>query len=340
MKTDLSISVPDISLIEMFNECRSKQIAADAQAEASKAFTLRAGSAGCITESGNFIGTNPWEVLGRFMGYQIPKTRISYDIFDHGFANEWNWEKYLKLQGQYQITGDKNYPLKVEKFVGNYDLTGRPDLVLLKDGAPVVGGEYKVVAGASSAEKVLKGRPKTENLCQAGVYSAGFGIPWVLVYTSYSNFKGYKGALPPGKAEYLVGWDQGRLYFMHEGVVSETIIDVQGIKEYYDAIVSAYEAKDHSWFRREPENYLGEPDYFNPDAYNNFMLMVDNRGSWDDWVREMQYASKSPVLLNYSTYKKQDVFSLVECDTMRVVYESSDLEDCRAEMRTYWEKKL
>jgi hypothetical protein len=333
---NLSLDTTQISLIDLYNEGRDKITALDAEAEASKAFTLRAGSAGCVTESGNFIGANPWEVLGRFMGFQTPKTRISRDIFDHGFANEWNWEKYLKNSSKYEVTGDRNYPLTIENFVGNYTLTGRPDLILKDGGVPVMGGEYKVVAGSSSAEKVLLGSPKTENLCQAGVYSAGFQLPWVLVYTSYSNFKGYKAALPPGKAEYFIGWDQGRLYFNHKGVITETVIDVQGLQEYYDAIVSAYEAKDHSWFMREPENYLGEPEWFNSDKYNTFMNMVDCTAAWGDWVTEASYVAKSPVIIEYSTYKRQDVYKLIEHETMRVVSEADNLEDIRADMRTYW----
>lgn len=336
MNSNLSIDLTDVSLIDIFNNARSQLKQKDADAEKAKAFTLRGGSAGCVTESGNFIGANPWETLARFMGYQTPKTRISLDIFDHGYANEGVWDKYLRAQTEYEVTGDSNYPLNLPNFVGNYPLTGRPDVVLLEQGRPVLGGELKVVAGTSSAEKVLSGRPKTENLCQAGLYSAGFGIPWVLAYTSYSNFKGRGGAIPPGKAEYFIGFDQGKLCFMHKGVITETVIDIEGIKEYYECIVAAYEAKNHSFFFREPESFSGEPEFFNPDSYNTFSLMVDCQASWGDWARECEQAHKSPVIIDYSTYRRQDVFRVIEHETMRVLHETNSLEDARNEMRGYW----
>ncbi len=334
--TTLNVPLNKISLVDLSNNERAKQQVKDAAAEASKAYTLRGGSAGCITQAGNFLGANPWEVLGRFMGYQIPKTKVTYDIFDYGYANEFIWEKNLKHVTDYEITGDIHHPLTVPNFVGNYALTGRPDVILKQDGKAIMGAELKVVAGSSSAEKVLLGTPKTENLIQAGTYAAGFGLPWVLVYSSYSNFKGYKAALPPGKAEYHIGFEDGTLFFSHKGVITETIIDVQGIKEYYEAIVAAYEAKDHSWFRRSPENFLGEPEYFDADKYNTFNMMVDKNASWSHWTKEAEMAQKSPVIIDYSTFRKQDVYRVIDHKTMKVLYETNKLEDARTEMRSHW----
>lgn len=342
----LNIQASDISWVQLYNESREASNKKKAADEKTKAFTLRGGSAGCVTSDGNFIGTNPWDVLARFMGYQTPFLRSTYDIFDGGFGNEANWDRVLaESPSQFIFTGDTNYPLKIENFVKGYPLTGRPDGVALqyREGGgsnPVVGVEHKGIFGSSSAEKCLNGRPKTENLCQALVYMTGFGIPWSLVYSNSSNFKTYKTPAGPGKAEYHLGLIDGTLYFNWKGVITETIIDVRGVHEYYEAIVDAYEMRDHSWFKRESCDYLGEPEDYDTDTYNTNNLMFDRSGSFGDWEDQLKAADGQSHILQFKSVKRQAVYQLWDTDGAgRLIREFDRLEDARVALRKTWGKK-
>lgn len=345
LNQSLNIAASDLSWVQLYNESRELSNKKKAIDEKTKAFTLRGGSAGCVTADGNFIGTNPWDVLARFMGYQTPFLRSTYDIFDGGFGNEANWDRVLaESPSKFKFTGDTNYPLRIDNFVKGYSLTGRPDGVALlskPDGdSPIVGVEHKGIFGSSSAEKCLNGRPKTENLCQSVVYMTGFGVPWSLVYSNSSNFKTYKTPAGPGKAEYHLGLVDGMLYFNWKGVITETIIDVRGVHEFYEAIVDAYEMRDHSWFKRESCDYLGEPEEWDTDKYNTNGLMFDKTGSFDDWEDQMRRAQTSTHILQYKTVKRQDIFQLWDTQGEgRLVREYSNLEDARCALRKTWGKR-
>ncbi len=340
--SQLNIAASNFSWIEQYNISRDHANKIAAAAEKTKAFTLRGGSAGCVTKEGNFIGTNPYDVLARFMGYQTPFLRSTFDIFDGGFGNEANWDKRLAEHpaSEFKFTGDTNYPLVIKDFVRGYPLTGRPDgVVLTTDGQDkaLCGVEHKGIFGSSSAEKCLNGKPKTENLCQAVVYMTGFGIPWSLCYSNSSNFKTYKTPAGPGKAEYHLGLIDGQLYFNWKGVITETIIDVEGVREFYESIVEAYETKDYSWFKRESQDYLGEPEAYDVDQYNTNNLMFDRTGGFAAWEDQMKRADGNPHILQYKSVKRQDVFQLWNTDGAgKLVKEYYEIEEARKALRKTW----
>ncbi len=335
----LNLPAPDVLAVDLYNTGRSIDNAAKTAHESSKLHTLRVGNSGCLLADGHMIGSNPWKVLARFMGYQVTPNAQSFDIFDGGFGNEVMWERYLGQVPGIQVKADTEYPLVLPNFAGKYPLTGRPDAVIFSDGVPKMGIELKGIFGASTVQKVFSGTPKTDNLIQAATYSAGFGLPWTLAYSNSSNFKTYKGPGAPGKTEFQLFWVDGKLNFLWRDVPVETAVDVQGIREYYEAIVEAFETKDHSWFRRAPIDFMGEPEDWDNDAYCEFGLMVDNRLSWKDWVHDAAAATKSEVQIRYSWVKKQAVYTVVNHKTMRILREFGDLEEAREYVRNIWKKQ-
>lgn len=350
LEHDLNIPASDLSWVKLYYEARAEASKKKAVEEKAKILTLRGGSSGCVTKEGNFIGTNPWSALSRFMGYQTPFLNSTLDIFDGGFKNEKDWETTLSEHpGAFQFTGDTAYPLVIKNFVKGYDLTGRPDGVALEtihkmDGGEitrsVIGVEHKGIFGSSSAEKCLNGKPKTDNLCQAATYMTGFGIPWSLVYTNHSNFKTYKKPAGPGRSEYHLGLIDGTLYFIWKGVLTETIIDVEGIREYYESIVEAYETRDHSWFRRESEDYLGEPEDYDTDTYNTDMLMFDRSGSFKDWEDQLKANDGNPHIIQFRQAKGQKFFQFWDTTGEgKLIREYDNLNDARNALRKSWGKK-
>ncbi len=334
----LNLPAPDLSAVDLFNIGRSLDNEAKTAQESSKKHTLRVGNSGCMLTDGTMIGANPWKVLARFMGYQVQPGIQSYDIFDGGFGNEAMWEKYLPMVPGVEVKADSDYPLVIPNFAGAYPLTGRPDAVIFSDGVPRMGIELKGVFGASTVQKVFAGSPKTENLIQSAAYSLGFGLPWTLVYSNASNFKTYKGPGAPGKSEYQLFWVDGKLNFLWKGVATETAVDVQGIREYFEAIVEAFESKDHSWFRRSAVDYMGEPEQYDNDDYCEWNNLVDNTLSWNDWVEQAALASKSTVQIKYSRVKNRAVYSVVDLKTARIYADHDTLKDARDHVRSIWKK--
>ncbi len=332
----LNLEAPDLSAVDLFNLGRANDNAAREAQESSKKFTLRAGNAGCLTTEGYFIGANPWKTLARFMGYQVKPNRQSLDIFDGGHGNEVIWDRYLTQVPGIEVKADTNYPLSVPNFARSFTLTGRPDAVIISDGVPRMGIELKGIFGASTAQNALAGSPKTDNLCQAAVYSAGFQLPWTLVYSNSSNFKTYKGPGAPVKSEFKLFWIRGKLHYLWEDNPVETIIDVQGLREYYEAIAEAYETKDHSWFKRSSLNYLGDEEPYNVDSYCEFSNLVDHTAPWSDWVKECEYASRSDRLIKYATHRGKVTYSVYDRNTMRTEREFDRLEDARNYVRKGW----
>lgn len=301
MNTAINMEPLEESASEMYNEGRSVRSREKDAQEKKKVNTLRVGTSGCLTKDNYFIGTNPWKVLARFMGYQTKTDPAALDIFDQGFANEVLWEENVKASGR-PFKCEEDYPLVID--VGKYKVTGRPDMVVGLVGedefVPDFGVELKAIASTNT--KVLKTlQPKTDNLIQAAVYSMGFGIPWSLVYTQ--GFHNY--SLRAGKAEFKLGWDKGNLYFTcPEGRRFNTVITAQGIIDFWTAIIEAYEARDHSFFNRYDMGWDGE-DEKNWDHYDSLLLAVDSNLPFDEWEEKLKLTCDNDWIMQYHNRKNR-----------------------------------
>lgn len=253
------------------------------KAESNKLHCLRVGSSGCITPQGEFFGQNPYVVLARFMGYSTPIDMGTRNIFDTGFANEAIWEANISASGLEWGSGE-DHPVVTR--IGDYPLTGRGDIILtgLKEGI-----ELKAICSSNTIRIFNTQSPKPDNLIQSAAYSYYLGMPWTLVYTAGFNHYGLKA----GKIEFPIKIENGTVFFRRpDGEIVETIITIQGIEDYYKAIIEAFETKDHSWFNWSPINYDGM-DFNYWDDYNNFLLAVDSSLPWDDWETAAKIASDS-----------------------------------------------
>lgn len=326
------IEFPQESVIEMTEQGQIALSLEHAAKEVDKLHTLRIGSAGCITEDGEFIGANPYMVLARFMGYSTKKTLGTYNIFDTGYANEYSWEANLKAANIPFLT-EEEYPVNVA--VGKYRLTGRPDLVLGDNSSGVFvatqGVELKAMCSSNTVRMFASEDPKTENLIQAATYSMHLGIPWTLAYSAGFNHFGTKA----GKIEFPLAWVDDTLYFQRPaGEVVKTIITKQGINDYYAAIIEAFETKDHSWFKRANIGYKGqEAQYW--DGYNEFLLAVDSELPWDEWIEACEIASQSDWIVQLDRKKgRRDKYYLENTldSTRSMLY--STLQGVRDELRS------
>jgi hypothetical protein len=310
--TDLTIAPTTGSPIGEFENGRKIQAKLDNAKEETKKYILRGGSAGCITQYGEFIGVNPWVVLARFMGFQAKPSSQSRNMFDPGIGNEYIWDRYL-AHSEYEVRCEEDYPLRVDRYP--YPLTGRPDGVFgaVKDGefVPEFGVEHKAICSTGTVSVITKQSPKTEHLIQSGVYSMNFQLPWVLVYSQHFNAYSDKAS----KLEFPIFWDDGRLGFVkptQEKVLTDITTD--GINDFYLAICEAYDTKDHSFFRRSEVDYQGNPcKYW--DEYNSFLLMVDKDWEWSKWVEHAEAATQSNYTIELASINKQKVYTVLDVTT-------------------------
>jgi hypothetical protein len=146
----------------------------------------RGGSAGCITNSGAVLGTDPREAVLRFLGVQMPTDYDTQLMFDAGLTNEDSFCELLEKNGV-SFLREEEIPVSYELDNGE-KVTGRPDVVLVnEEKAPVMGVELKLICSPfSAADKAawFKGNVDSKHLIQACHYAAFFDVPWVLAYTS------------------------------------------------------------------------------------------------------------------------------------------------------------
>lgn len=250
------IPVTKRSAVELYNKGTEKEQKVHQAAEGDKLHTLRGGSVGCVMEDGSVIGASPFRALARFCGIQFPIVGRTFKIFDGGFSNEHTWEQKMTQAGVGYLC-ESDIPLKYK--VGNYYVTGRPDMVVgtykdmfkymvygptTENFNPEFGIEFKSVASMNTAKKVfLDHTPKDDNLIQAAHYMIKFGIPWVLVYSSTSIQKAYDTATwmydKNGKRVMSIHNDTGdkRLMFEYAGEIdpqdAEFKIGLDGDNIYY-----------------------------------------------------------------------------------------------------------
>jgi hypothetical protein len=269
--------------------------------EQDKKYMLRGGTSGCYIPSKNgFIGLNPREALGRFLGFQVKKPKKVKLIFQSGLGSEKQFEVNVRAAGV-QFKSDTEYPIFVENWVGKYPLSGRPDGIFLKDNVARFGVELKSVLSSSAAEKIfLDDKPKTANVTQAVKYSIATGLPWVLIYSNIAIQGKFKTQVPIGHKEFFISIEDDKVILETDrNPRRETIITASGVHEYDQAIVAAYESKDISILDWIDSDIFGQPNTYDERLYSEWELMVSSNQSFDKWLFDAELASKSDWIITY-----------------------------------------
>lgn len=151
-----------------------------------KAGSLRGGSGGWMSEDGKLCtGTCPRRAWARYKGYTIEDTSDKEGMFTGGVLSEdgicelldYTWPDYKREQ-------DVPTHWQTKQAI---EVTGRPDIVLCKDGATYHGLELKLICSLWTALEVLQ-LPKAEHIIQAAHYSKQLNIPYTIVYVNRSNW--------------------------------------------------------------------------------------------------------------------------------------------------------
>ena len=288
---------------------------ASAAREGEKLHTLRGGTSGCfIPHANGFAGVNPREGLARFMGYQLPKTRKSLLVFQTGFATERQFATNVLASGV-DFKSDAEYPIFVENWVGEYPLSGRPDGVFFKDGKPIFGVELKSLVSESSTKSVFhEDKPKIEAVCQAVKYSLATGLPWVLVYTNPAMQGRFDKQVPVSHKEFFLSIENDLVYSDTDTEKKQLIVTASGVKAYDEAIVEAFTTQDISFLDWLDMDAFGHPNGYDARLYNEFSLVVNSNQSFDQWIKDVEIASKSKYLITYTGGKKPS-YNVVDTTT-------------------------
>lgn len=158
--------------------------------EATKVGSLRAGNAGVMTETGQFIGKCPRLTYLRYKGIKVDDGEDSKEhMFAAGRGNEDIWLEKLEKGWPGKILREEEIPTK---WLTNKEIpvTGRPDVVLCNiDGKPEAGIELKLISSINTAKTVLfQQQPKVEHVIQAVHYSWQLNVPFEIWYTSTVNW--------------------------------------------------------------------------------------------------------------------------------------------------------
>ncbi len=276
----VTVPASELTAQELYLLGRKVEQEKHADAEEQKLGTLRGGNSGCITPDGEVYGACHRKALARYKGYQPPIEPISYTWFDAGFANEEAWMQKMEaaveqMGPEYTLKAEEECPIVWEAQDG-VKVTGRPDIMLFKDGAPILGLELKVVCAANSAIGIYcENKPKIANLIQAAHYSMAHGCPFTLVYSfrsrsaapgwaskfkdklrlsyekTFTNSKTGRSftkreyTIEPFTKEFRIGFDEGKVYYLTEdGTRVDTPLTEQGIRDYYDLIVRMDKDRD------------------------------------------------------------------------------------------------
>lgn len=328
----------DFSAVELFMEGRAKEDEAHKNAEKSKIRTLRGGSAGMLLEDGSVLGTSPWKSLARYLGYQLPIPEHSRNIFDGGWANEALWNQYLTSRGT-NFKEEEEYPLKYE--IEGVTVSGRPDIVILtkKGNEAVFGVENKAVLSEGTAAKVfLEGKPKDDNFIQACHYSHKFDLPWILVYSAYAVFapnfftkrKFGDDDIQPQHAEFKIGCKDNKFYYLDStGETIDTLITVEGIEDYYRAIIESAKQKDISWMRMANYDIHGVELNFDLNAYDDLCLLVNPNTSFDNWLAGVERACKQTRYIKAKKVNKALKYRVYDISSPKIVDEFDTVEEAR-----------
>ena len=163
--------------------------------EASKVGSLRGGNSGSLIETAEglaTIGGCARKALLRSMSLEIPDLEDMNSkawMFAAGHLNEDGWVRWLERSWTVgPVLREADVPTNWSTRNGT-PVTGRPDIVLAhKVTGPVVGLELKQASSIWTVRDVLRDKPKTPHLCQAGHYSWQLGVPFELHYANRVNY--------------------------------------------------------------------------------------------------------------------------------------------------------
>jgi hypothetical protein len=197
--------VSDIDIISLLQEGIRKQEEEGNAAEEDKVGHLRGGNSGCLIETEESIqalGACPRKALLRGLLIKLPDDEDMNSkawMFSAGHLNEEGWAGWLhrswaSVPGQ-TILREADVPT-YWKTRNNTPVTGRPDIVLARDGTNILGLELKQASSIWTVRDVLQDKPKTPHLCQAGHYSWQLGVPFELHYANRVNYHVMGAHLP------------------------------------------------------------------------------------------------------------------------------------------------
>jgi hypothetical protein len=319
----MKIPPSKFSAKDLYLKGRQLEISEHEAQEVHKKHTLRGGSSGCISKSGDVYGTCHRKAWARFSGLQSSPEDIAYTWFDAGYGNEDIWLKKMEravadLGPQFSVKSEEECPIKWE--AAGVPVTGRPDIMVFEGETPVLGVELKVVCTVNSAINVhCKDEPKIDNLIQAAHYSMAHNCPFNLVYSfrSRSRVPGwaerYKDkltlsyektfensktgrkftkreyAIEPFIKEFKIGFEDDVIFYIKEnGEKVITNFTASGIKKYYELVAKIGENKDlHT--RVANKDLEGNILPYDPCNYCPLQEACDNfENDYDSWMDKVK----------------------------------------------------
>jgi len=247
-----------ISLIQDGQEILQKEHAAE---EKTKLGQSRIGSIGVLTKKG-VLGECLRKAYLRRTGIETTIDNSLLTLFDGGYANEEAVLKNLRKGGEAnQLEVDSDFSFR------HALASGRPDIVLKKDGTPVHLIELKSICSFYSAKNYhFDMVPDKKHLAQAGAYMMWLGesdVTGSLLYSSrvywhippflakmflpgcYDvDFKGDRAyRVRPFNREYKLQWKDDSLTYISDGMSEERVspITKQGIEDFYTRLSSIKE---------------------------------------------------------------------------------------------------
>lgn len=322
-KKPLNMDPTSLTAKDLYLKGREIEQADHQEAEKGKLGNLRGGSTGCLTSHGEVYGTCHRKALARLKGHQAQIEEISFAWFDAGYANEDAWEQKLQksvaaLGPGYELKSEEECPVTWE--INGRKVTGRPDLMVFKDGKPEMGLELKVVCAVKSAVSIYcEDKPKVDNILQAAHYSMIHGCPFTLVYSwrsrarvpgwaerykdklnmyyekTFTNSKTGRSftkreyAIDPFIKEFLIGFDDDVIYYVTEdGTRVDTPFTAQGIRDYY-ALVDSLEKEKKLYTRLTQRDMKGDLLPYDPCQWCPFIDACDQfENDYDAWLDKVQ----------------------------------------------------
>jgi hypothetical protein len=240
----------------------------------------RVGSTGAVIGS-RVYGVCHRKALARLLGYEIPAGVSTKVMWEAGLRNEDTWTKILTQAGATLSQPE----------VDSNGVTGHPDLIVEYEGEKL-GLELKGIFGLSTAESVLAGKPKTENLIQTAVYSMLLDLPFDLCYTSSSYIKFPKGrSIPPFYAIFHTRWAD-TFEYRQEGtpIWTPTLLTKQSINDYWVLVDEMRAAKDLGPVPVQ-ENLDGTRAKYSPCGLCEFKdacEQYESDKSYSDWINNIK----------------------------------------------------
>jgi hypothetical protein len=189
----------------MLLAARQKDRDVHASGESAKLGTLRAGTTGIMSDTGDIAGQCHRKAHLRSLGMEIdPPTPDRLIMFELGFANEQViYDQLVSVikddTRQLVILQEEEIPIKWTTSNGTV-VSGRPDIVICERGTatrpegestiptPILGIELKSIHSMWTAREVLFNKhPKMDHMVQSAHYMWKLGIPYKLIYKSYSQ---------------------------------------------------------------------------------------------------------------------------------------------------------